>query len=67
MASARKMAENNKEYCKRYRDKYAERKRYQHLLTKLEKATVYDSRAENALSTSLLNRSTACFHQKVLS
>ena len=43
------------------RDKYTERKRYQHILTKLEKAIVYSSLA---LSTSLLNRPAAFLHQK---
>ena len=49
---------------KKKRDKYTERKRYQHLLTKLEKAIVYSSLAEKALSTSLLNRPAAFLHQK---
>ena len=69
MAPRRKIHENRKEYSKRYRekkkrDKYTERKRYQHLLTKLEKAIVYSSLAEKALSTSLLNRPAAFLHQK---
>lgn len=49
---------------KKKRDKYTERKRYQHLLTKSEKAIVYSSLAEKALSTCLLNQPAASLHQK---